>query len=158
MNLNMQKKWNKDHAVGLILFAIGVAMGILSMGIRVRGRSTDPGSRLFPLIACILIAVCGVIVFLTAGKATPKPYVGKAGWLRILIFMAVMVAYLLALKYLGFLISTPFFLFATSTMLAGEKKTSLLGRIIYALVLTAAAYLLFKNALKMSLPVGLIFG
>ena len=154
----MHRKWNKDHAVGLILVAIGVVMGILSMSIRVRGRSTDPGSRLFPMIACVLIAVCGIIVFFMASKAQPKPYVGKDGWLRILIFMAVMIAYLLALKYLGFLISTPFFLFATSTMLSGEKKASLPGRIIYAAVLTAVAYLLFKNALKMSLPVGLIFG
>lgn len=155
---NMQKKFNKDHAVGLILLAIGVIMGILSMGIRVRGNSTDPGSRLFPLIACGLIAVCGVLVFLTAGKASPKAYVGKDGWLRILIFMSVMIAYLLALKYLGFLLSTPFFLFATSTMLSGGKKTSLVGRILYAVVLTAVTYLLFKYALKMSLPGGLIFG
>ncbi len=147
----------KSRLVGVVLVAIGAVMGILSMQIEVKGGSNDPGSRLFPLLACGLIILCGLVVILFAKKIETKPFVDQKGWGRIAVFMGVMVLYTLALKYIGFLISTPFFLFGCTGMLAGGRKTSLVGRILYSVAITAVCWFVFGRLLNMSLPAGKLF-
>ena len=153
----IKRRLNKEHVIGIILMLIGIVMGVLAMSIRVKKGGTDPGSRLFPLIACGLITLCGLILLITAPKLESKAFIDLAGWKRVAIFMGVMIIYMFALEYLGFIISTPFFLFAVSTMLAGKKKPSLVGRIIYSGAITLACWLIFKFLLKMALPGGMLF-
>lgn len=151
------QKLKKDHAVGGAVTLLGIAAMLLSMQIALKNASNDPGSRVFPMIAGAGLIVCGLGIFITAGKREQKVFLGKEGWLRVLLASAVMILYTLGLKYLGFLISTPLFLFAIISLFAQGKKSSLVGRIIYSLVVTGCVWYVFGKLLAVALPAGVLF-
>lgn len=150
-------KFKKDHLVGLLLVILGVAALILSMQVRVKGNSTDPGSRLFPVMASILLLVCGTGVLISAGKSTEKVFLLPQGWKKLGTAFGLMIAYTLALKYIGFVISTPVFLYFVVTILAGEEKVEVWKKILYSLVVTGLAWYIFQQVLSMNLPSGILF-
>lgn len=149
-------KIKRDYIVGGILTLIGIAAILMSMQIKVKTGSTDPGSRIFPLLASGLLTMCGAGVILSAAKSEEKDFLSGTGWKKLLVAFGCMVLYILALKYVGFLISTPVFLFAVITMLADGKKVAVWKKAAYALVVTGLSWYLFHNVLSMSLPGGIL--
>ena len=150
-------KLKKDHWVGLLLVILGIAMLLLSMQIPVKNSSTDPGSRLFPVMASILQIVCGAGILISAGKSTDKQFLPAQGWKKLGMAFGVMIAYTLALKYIGFVVSTLVFLYVVVTMLAGEEKVAVWKKILYSVVVTGLAWLVFQRVLSMNLPTGILF-
>ena len=150
-------KFKKDHLIGLLLVVFGITALILSMQIRVKGNSTDPGSRLFPVMASILLIACGAGVLLSAGKSKDKVFLLPQGWKKLGAAFGVMIGYTLALKYLGFVISTPVFLYFIVTMLAGEEKVVVWKKILYSVVVTGLTWYIFQKILSMNLPSGILF-
>ena len=150
-------KLKKDHWVGLLLVILGIAMLLLSMQIPVKNSSTDPGSRLFPVMASILQIVCGAGILISAGKSTDKQFLSAQGWKKLGMAFGVMIAYTLALKYIGFVVSTLVFLYVVVTMLAGEEKVAVWKKILYSVVVTGLAWLVFQRVLSMNLPTGILF-
>ncbi len=150
-------KVKKDYLVGGILTLMGVAAALMSMQVRVKTGSTDPGSRLFPMMASVSLTLCGIGVLASAAKSQEKTFLSGEGWKRIGISFGILILYILLLKYIGFLISTPVFLFAVTGMLAGEKKAAMWGRIVYSLVITGLTWYTFVKVLSMPLPKGVIF-
>lgn len=150
-------KFKKDRLIGLLLTVFGITALILSMQIRVKGNSTDPGSRLFPVMASILLIVCGVGVLLSAGKSKDKVFLLPQGWKKLGAAFGLMIGYTLALKYLGFVISTPVFLYFVVTMLAGEEKVVVWKKILYSVVVTGLTWYIFQKILSMNLPSGILF-
>lgn len=151
------QKIKQDHIVGLLLLLLGIGAMILSMQITVKTGSTDPGSRLFPMLASILLTVCGAGVLLTAKKSKETKFLDQAGWKRLLVASGCMIAYILALKYIGFIISTPIFLWAMVTLFAEGKQVAIWKRIVYAVVVTAISWVVFQEMLSMALPGGVLF-
>lgn len=147
----------QDYIVGGILIIMGLVSTMLSLQIVVKTGSTDPGSRLFPLGASLLLMLCGIGVFLTAAKSEKKTFLNAEGWKRLGLSFAIMILYVLALKYIGFLISTPVFLFAVITLLASGQKVAIWKKLIYAAVVTGLAWYVFHGTLSMSLPKGVLF-
>ncbi len=149
-------KFKQDHLVGGILIALGVAAIVMSLQIPVKGNSTDPGSRLFPMMASILLTVCGVGVFISAVKSKSQTFLLPAGWKKLLLAFGTMILYVVALKYAGFVLSTPVFLFVITTMLADGQKVAIWKKLIYSLAVTALSWYLFQQVLSMSLPSGIL--
>ncbi|QQO08666.1 tripartite tricarboxylate transporter TctB family protein [Breznakiella homolactica] len=147
----------KSHAVGIAVTLLGAAAILMSMQIPVRNTTSDPGSRLFPMIASVALFVFGILIFLAAPKTKETDFLGRDGWQRLLLIAVELVAYLFGLKYLGFLISTPVFLFAFTTLLDREKKSRLVSRIIYSLVMTGLVWYVFKERLSVAMPAGVLF-
>ena len=150
-------KFKKDRLIGLLLIVFGITALILSMQIRAKGNSTDPGSRLFPVMASILLIVCGAGVLLSAGKSKDKVFLLPQGWKKLGAAFGLMIGYTLALKYLGFVISTPVFLYFVVTMLAGEEKVVVWKKILYSVVVTGLTWYIFQKILSMNLPSGILF-
>ncbi len=67
-----------------------------------------------------------------------------------------MICYVLALKYIGFVISTPVFLYIITTLLANGEKLAVWKKLIYIAVITGSFYYLLHGLLKMNLPGGII--
>ena len=149
-------KVKQDYIVGGILVVLGLIATVMSMQVVVKTGSTDPGSRLFPLGASLLLTLCGARVFLTAAKREAKTFLDAKGWKRLGVSFAVMILYVLALKYIGFLISTPVFLIAVITLLADGQKVAIWKKIVYAAVVTGLAWYVFQGMLSMSLPKGML--
>ena len=150
-------KFKKDHLVGLLLVILGVAALILSLQIPVKGNSTDPGSRLFPVMASVLLLICGVGVVISAGRSTAKVFLLPQGWKKLGIAFGLMIAYTLALKYVGFVISTLVFLYFAITMLAGEEKVAVWKKLLYSVIVTGLTWYIFQQILSMNLPSGILF-
>lgn len=150
-------KLKRDHIVGTILVLIGIVGIVMSRNISVTSNSTDPGSRLFPVMACILLIVCGMGVLLSAAKSTEKQFLPTGGWKKLAMSFGVLVLYALALKYIGFLISTPVFLFLVVTLLADGKKIAVWKKLLYSIIITALSWYVFHQLLAMNLPRGMLF-
>lgn len=150
-------KIKKDQIVGSIIFAIGLIALFMSIQIKVKTGSTDPGSRIFPLMASVLMLICGLGVVFTVKGEEEKMYLSISGWKKLAFSFVVMIAYIFALKYIGFLISTPIFLFIITSMLASGEQLAVWKKIIYAAVITGLFYYLLHGLLKMNLPGGILF-
>ncbi|WP_116043483.1 tripartite tricarboxylate transporter TctB family protein [Amycolatopsis palatopharyngis] len=66
-------------------------------------------------------------------------------------------AYVPALYYLGYLVSTPFFLLAVYFLLARQRTRRLWAVILGYLLFTAALYVVFQQVLYVFLPPGRLF-
>ncbi len=149
-------KLKKDQLIGGILVVMGIAAIIMSMQIKVKTGSTDPGSRIFPLMASGLLMVCGFGVTLTADNGEGKGFLDRTGWKKLILSFVIMICYVLALKYIGFVISTPVFLYIITTLLANGEKLAVWKKLIYIAVITGSFYYLLHGLLKMNLPGGII--
>ena len=148
----------KDRLIGLISLVLGGIALALTMMIPMPASSTsasEPGPRLFPMIASVILIVCGLGLTLQKQKDY-DPYMTKEQVKRLGILFGAFVLYCAGLHFLGFIIATPILLFVTMTMFAGEKKPSLVVRLIYSIGLTAIIYLAFVVALKTNIPTGLL--
>lgn len=150
-------KMKRDQLIGGILTIMGIAALLMSVPIKVKTGSTDPGSRIFPLMASVLLLICGIGVMLTAKGGENKQFLEKDGWIKIIISFVIMIGYIFALKYIGFIISTPVFLYIITTLLSNGEKLSIWRKLVYAVIITACFWLLLHSALKMNLPKGILF-
>ena len=75
------QKIKQDHIVGLLLLLLGIGAMVLSMQITVKTGSTDPGSRLFPMLASILLTVCGAGVLAIWKRIVYAVVVTAISWL-----------------------------------------------------------------------------
>lgn len=146
----------KDRTVGLVSLVVGIIACIGTLQIKTSAAAnfaTDPGPRLFPMIASILLMVCG-IGLIVKKQEDEEPFLTAAQWKRLALLAVVFVAYVVGLNFVGFVISTPFMLYATMTMFAGENKLPLWAKLVYSVGVTAVVYLLFVVVFKANIPLG----
>ncbi len=148
----------KDRIGGLGFALIGIIVSVMATQISVQPNLTEPGPRLFPLIAGFGMAICGLgMAFQKSSGQKGQPFLDAAGWKRLGVSAATLILYLIGLQYLGFLISTPIFTFAIVLILAGGKKIRVVTAAIVALITTGALYLLFERVFSIFLPAGKLF-
>ncbi len=118
-----------------------------------------PGPKAFPYIAVFGLIVCGLGIFIqsTLSKAPQKIFMVREGWVDLVKSFLALVVYVIGLKFLGYLICTPILLFALSVFFARKDKVKPLGRVIFAVLVTAAVYAFYVYGFGMKLPVGSLF-
>ena len=155
------KKIKRDHVTGLVLMLIGIVVVVLVMQFKKPMTAAYPGPKLFPLIAAFGFLACGLGIFIEGciGKKPEKPFLNAQGWAKVGLMFLILVVYVFLMKYLGYIIVTPFALFAFVTLIEkGEKaKAKLLSKIIYSIAVTVFIYLMYVTAFGMTLPTGLLF-
>lgn len=114
----------KDRLIGIGAILTAIFFFYHTRSIRVPENIVDPGPRLLPYLAEALMVICGIgiIVQSEIKKEEEKTYLTKDGWKRLGIAFGVLIAYAIALTYVGFIWATPFMAFALVNMLSGEKK------------------------------------
>lgn len=72
---------------------------------------------------------------------------------------ALIFAYVAFMEILGFVISSMIFLFIMSILLApANTRHNYFTTVIYSIVLPLSTYVLFKDIMHLSLPIGILFG
>ena len=118
----------------------------------------DTGPKLFPYFCATCMIICSVIKFITAKETeTYVPFMSKKGWVKVAIAFVIFVLYIIGMEQLGFLLVTPFVLFALVLLIAGEKKINKLVAAVYALIMTGAVYFAFHELMNVMLPAGKLF-
>ena len=90
-------------------------------------------------------------------KIEEKPYFPKGGILKISKSYLMLVAYAIAMTWLGFLITTPFATVAFIYDLKGNSRVKLVPSVIIAVLVTAGLYAMFVWGFQVKLPAGILF-
>ena len=77
--------------------------------------------------------------------------------MKLLLNILSIAIYILAMKYIGFFISTPVFLFVLASWYAKGYETKTLSRIIFSVLVTVVIFLAYQIAFGYQLPTGIFF-
>lgn len=151
------KKFSRDKLLAVVLFAIGLAYLVMTLSLkRFVTASRDPGPKIFPLIACIGLMICSVVIFFQK-KEEAEPFLNAKGWGKIIAALAIMTLYVVGLKYLGFLISTPPLLFGLVSLFQKGENIPIFKRLLFSVIASFVIYFVFVKMLKTILPRGIFY-
>ena len=111
----------------------------------------------YPKFAAVGLFFLGFLLSLQSViKGLPKPEgkIDRKALLRVIIFVAVTVVYVVAMKEVGFLLLTPPYLFFACWFFGYRKKVS---AALTSIGVTAAVYLIFRMIFYVPLPVFRLF-
>ena len=147
----MKIKSQRDFFSGLLLIFVGAAFAIGATGYNF-GAAVRPGPGYFPFGLGIILAVLGVIVFITSfvRRCTDGDPIGAIPWRPLLCVVGAIVFFAIGLPRLGFVIAFPLMIVLTSY---ASTEFTWKGALLTALVLTIASYLIFIFGLQLNIPV-----
>ena len=147
----MKIKSQRDFFSGLLLIFVGAAFAIGATGYNF-GAAVRPGPGYFPFGLGIILAVLGVIVFITSfvRRCTDGDPIGAIPWRPLICVVGAIVFFAIGLPRLGFVIAFPLMIVLTSY---ASTEFTWKGALLTALVLTVASYLIFIFGLQLNIPV-----
>ena len=153
-------KIRRDAVTG-IAGLVGCALFLYLTGsIKQPAKLLEPGPRLLPYVAILLIAMSSAALIIKGyldREKEEKPYFPKGGVQKIGKSYLMLVLYAVAMNWLGFLVATPFATFAFIYDLKGNSKVRLVPAILIAGAVTACLYAMFVFGFQIKLPSGILF-
>jgi hypothetical protein len=146
----VQIKSQRDFWSGLMFIVVGVVFAVGATNYSM-GSSARPGPGYFPLILSVLMAILGGFVLfksLTIEVEGGDP-IGHVAWRPLLVIVAAIAVFGLALPRLGLVITVPILILMTS--LAGDEF-KWKGVLATAVVLTVGSWAIFVLGLKLVIP------
>lgn len=162
----MLKKY-KDAILGGATILLGVGLYILSFGIKSVALNLVKAD-FFPRLIAALLVVLGVILLITGLKKAKQyqddgekdlPFWKNDGSVSMLETLALIAAYVLLMKPLGFIIATFAYLVAQMYVLTPKDKRTKKNLVLFvliSLVASFAVYLLFVKVFYLMLPAGIL--
>jgi putative tricarboxylic transport membrane protein len=132
---------------GLVLIAVGLAIGIVATGFDVAFLTDPVGPKALPWLAAAALVLAGLHQTRRPAE-TGWPVGGTLG--RLAVGASVLLVYGTVMPWLGFLLSTTAVVAALSHLFGAHPKRGLPA----ALVLTAGLWVVFVRVLALPLPVG----
>ena len=135
-----------DSLIGLIIFIGGICICITASSFPSQ-MDGSPGPALFPMVLSGLFSICGAILFVKNFKTISASNLfvrnlSLGGLINILIVIALIIFYGLAVETLGFLLCMEVVLLALMLML----KTTFVKALIVSVCATIVIYLIFAKA------------
>lgn len=153
-------KLKRDQITGAVLVLLGIVVAAMVSRFKVPFLASYPGPKALPMIAVVGFIVCGIGIFVESTKSTKEEpvFLVKEGWIRVLVSVGILALYILGMKYLGYLITTPIVCYALTTLYAKGSNSTVKGRLIYTILFTAAIYVIYVYAFGLGVPSGELFG
>jgi len=146
----MKIKSQRDFFSGLMFLVVGVVFAVGATNYSM-GTSARPGAGYFPLMLSVIMAILGAIVLfksLTIETEGGDP-VGAFAWRPLIVIVASIAVFGLALPRLGMFITIPLLIIMVS--FAGDEF-SWKGVIANSIVLTAGSWVIFIWGLSLTIP------
>ena len=146
----MKIKSQRDLWSGLMFVVTGVVFAIGATNYPL-GASARPGPGYFPLMLSVIMAILGAVVLfksLTIETEGGDP-IGSIAWKPLLVIVAAITVFGIALPRLGLIITVPILIIMTS--FAGDEF-HWKGVIANAIVLTVGSWAIFVLGLKLTIP------
>lgn len=134
-----------DRIVGLVLIVVALGYLFSATGIRTSFMSDPVGPRVFPYLIGILIIMCSAVLVLRPDPDTDWP--GLMTVLQLAIALAVLLAYAMTIRPLGFLIPTAFAAGVLSYQINPRVTTALMTGV----GLSVGLFVVFKLLLGLGL-------
>ena len=128
---------------------------------RISGFSSPSSPGMFPMFAAAARVVSGIVILADAARRRPEnergvaaAFIAEVTPVKLMVFTAMIVAYMLALQPVGFVVSSFVFLFAAMAWLYR-------GHVLTSLAVSAASlaliYVIFRQVFSVVLPAGRFF-
>jgi Tripartite tricarboxylate transporter TctB family len=143
-------KSERDFWSGILFLVVGVAFAVGATNYKM-GVAAQPGPGYFPLILSCLMAILGAVVLFKSLTIETEDgeKIGAIAWRQLVVVVAAITVFALALPRLGFVISVPILIIMVS--LAGSEFRWK-GVLISAVVLTVGSWAIFIFGLKLTIP------
>jgi Tripartite tricarboxylate transporter TctB family len=146
----MRIKSQRDFLSGLMFIVVGVVFAVGATNYTM-GTSAKPGAGYFPLILSVLMALLGAIVLfksLTIETQSGEP-VGHIAWKPLIVIVAAIAVFGLALPRLGLFITIPLLIVMVS---AAGDEFHWKGVLASCVILTAGSWFIFIWGLNLTIP------
>ena len=141
------KKMNRTYLMGTLALLLAAFIAWQTTMIPERMVSNEPGPKLFPFISAGGIAVFAVLSMIFDGpKDDGKPYLDKAGWIRMLIIIVEVLFFCFMMNFIGFWIAAMMCLFLFFWTLKGDKKSIFPLLLFWPLAWPVSAILVLPGA------------
>ena len=146
------------NAIALIFIAVSV-YAFIEAGTFPPGSNGALGPGFFPRVLAVLVIFLSVLELISSRKAEvpqgqEEVLLFKKENLRVWITVLACILYVWSLKFAGFIIMTPVYLFA---MLMYFKVKNKIVAVAVPIGVTAVLYFVFTILLKVKLPAGILF-
>jgi putative tricarboxylic transport membrane protein len=150
-----REEWRKDRW-------FGVGMGVLSALLTIQSFRYPAESAQFPRFLCTLLLLLSALLLVRVARtpqprspeaepAAPRPAIAAIAKSPTTFVFAASAVYLLAMQWLGFLVSSLCFMLACAWWLGHRRWAT---GIVWAALFPVALYLLFHSLLGLALPAG----
>jgi putative tricarboxylic transport membrane protein len=149
--------WSRSKGY-IVVGAIGICLSVLYLALSFQmpmGRVRQPGAGVFPVISGFLLLLGSVSALWEGMKQRNSEKVelpAGSDLLRLLAVLGGVLGYLILLPVLGQLISSTLFCFV---LIRALSSLSIWRVMLYAVLMSGAAYVLFVRILMLPMPVGI---
>ncbi len=152
-------KCKRNTITGIVGIIAVILCFIIMQSMRQIPNLIEPGPRLMPTVGLILILVSSIMLLIDGlrDKKEEKPYFPEGGVKKLVFAFALLCVYGILLTLFGFLITTPFAMFAFVNMLKEDEKVTWWQAVLISIVVTAFLYGMFVIGFQIKLPSGIIF-
>ena len=150
-----------DLATGIVFLVIAVVFYVLA-GQLPPSLLGGVGSDFVPKILAVGTGILSVLQIISGVKTMKKDFSGEAAdedrpeYITVLATVAAFGIYVTVMEKVGFLISSIVYLFAQMVILAPKEKRNFLLLAVIAVVFNIVVYFIFRNALNVMLPKGIL--
>ena len=152
-------KCKRNTITGIVGIIAVIICFIIMQSMRQVPNLIEPGPRLMPTVGLILILVSSIMLLINGlrDKKEEKPYFPEGGVKKLVFAYALLCVYGILLTLFGFLITTPFAMFAFVNMLKEDEKVTWWQAALISIVVTAFLYGMFVIGFQIKLPSGILF-
>ena len=152
-------KCKRNTITGIVGIIAVILCFIIMQSMRQIPNLIEPVPRLMPTVGLILILVSSIMLLINGlrDKKEEKPYFPEGGVKKLVFAYALLCVYGILLTLFGFLITTPFAMFAFVNMLKEDEKVTWWQAVLISIVVTAFLYGMFVIGFQIKLPSGIIF-
>ena len=152
-------KCKRNTITGIVGIIAVILCFIIMQSMRQIPNLIEPGPRLMPTVGLILILVSSIMLLINGlrDKKEEKPYFPEGGVKKLVFAYALLCVYGIMLTLFGFLITTPFAMFAFVNMLKEDEKVTWWQAVLISIVVTAFLYGMFVIGFQIKLPSGILF-
>lgn len=152
-------KCKRNTITGIVGIIAVIICFIVMQSMRQVPNLIEPGPRLMPTVGLILILVSSIMLLMNGlrDKKEEKPYFPEGGVKKLVFAFALLCVYGILLTLFGFLITTPFAMFAFVNMLKEDEKVTWWQAVLISIAVTAFLYGMFVIGFQIKLPSGILF-
>ena len=151
------KKLYKDQVLGIVLVIVSLIFGFFTNRISDSILVGDPGPKIFPAAACILIGLCGLVLAVKPEKTEGRKFLSREEWKRLFSLYGIYLLYWGMLWFAGYKLAIPVILFIVSFLFSRGTKTKTIQIVLYTVFVSAAIFVLYVIVMETRLPQGILF-
>lgn len=139
---------NSDRVFAIAWLLLSAAAGWVASGFTAEFSYEPVGPRAFPLLLCVLMALCSVWLLAFPGAKVAWP--DRRGAMRLVIMVVALLAYALVFQWLGFAIATALLTIVLGRLFGGNWPAC----VTTGAVMGISLFFLFDRWLEVTLPIG----